>query len=248
MPSLTLIVPYYRNVQMLKHQLCTWANYPEQIEIVLVDDGSPEPALPIVNKYANGGVRDRLRVYRITKDIPWNRGGARNLGSKQAETPWIMHIDIDHVLPPECAPDLVKFAPNPRHWYRFNRFRRGTADETRKKDAIDPKVTYGPIKPHCDSYLCTQKMYWDVGGYDEDYSGCLGGGSPFLKQLEELAKVETAPPPIQLEVYTRSVVKDASDFSLSRDTSEYSRRRKVKEAQRNTKAKNPLRFEWVREL
>lgn len=244
MPAATLIVPYYRNCAMLEEQARIWNEYGD-LEIILIDDGSPEPALPIVLDNYRGR---NLLVYRITKDIPWNRGGARNLGAKMATTDWIIHIDIDHILPPDCCARLLKFDADPKCWYRFPRFRRGAADETRRKDAIDPKITYGPIKPHCDSYLVTRDQFWKVGGYDEDYSGCLGGGSPFLKQLEEAAKLQLLPSDIYLDVYTRHVIKDASDFSLSRDTSEYSRRRKIKEARGKTRAINPLRFSWERQL
>lgn len=244
MPKATLVCPFYRNVSMLTHQLEVWEQYPEGLDIIVVDDGSPEPALPLVK----ASKRTDIKVFRIEKDIPWNRGGARNLGSRMADTKWLIHIDIDHVLPPECVPALLDYRADAKQFYRFERFRRGMADETRKKDALDPKVTYGPIKPHGDSYMVAHDMYWRVGGYDEDYSGCLGGGSPFLKQLEAAAKPSVLPPSIHLEVYTRSVIADASDFSLNRDTSEYSRRRKAKESLHNTQAKNPLRFTWSRVL
>lgn len=246
--EVTLIVPYYRNVGMLREQLAHWETYPAGVRVVLVDDGSPEPAAPIVDALASADLRTRLRVYRIAKDIPWNRGGARNLGAHVAQTPWLVHIDIDHVLPAPSARALLVASLDPARWYRFPRFRRGKADETRNKDAIGRGVEYGPIKPHCDSYLCLRSLYWQVGGYDENYSGCLGGGSPFLAQLALAAPVALLPPAVFLEVYTRDVVPDASDFSLSRDTREYSRRRKAQEAAGKTKAVNPMRFEWSRLL
>jgi glycosyltransferase involved in cell wall biosynthesis len=250
MPSVTLIVPFYRNALMLAEQVKIWNQYPADMEILLVDDGSPEPAMPIFT--ANrADTAPPVYIYRILEDVPWNRGGARNLGSHLANTDWLIHIDIDHVLLPACARSLVNFIEHEAtddRWYRFPRYRRGAADDTRKKDALDPSITYGPIKPHCDSYLVPRNLFWKVGGYDEDYSGCLGGGSPFLKNLESAAKCDLLPPEIYLEVYTRSVIADASDFSLSRDTSIYSERRRQKEAKRNTFPKNPLRFNWKREL
>lgn len=248
MRELTLIVPYYRNVGMLRRQLAEWENYPTGIKIILVDDGSPEHAAPTVDERASAALRERLRVYRVDVDIPWNRGGARNLGAHVAQTDFLVHIDIDHLLPAACAARLIEFRPVPSTWYRFPRFRRGKADETRRKDAIRPDVAYGPVKPHIDSYLVSRALYWKVGGYDCDYSGCLGGGSPFLQQLEAAAPVGLLPSDTFLEVFTRDAVADASDFALSRDTSEYSRRRKAKEAAGDTKARNPLRFPWTRLL
>ena len=234
---------------MLAKQLNEWQSYPSEIRLIVVDDGSPEPALPIVAQRADRSMRERLEVYRVQVDIPWNRGGARNLGARMARTEWIMHVDIDHILPATCAATMLKHWP-PKHdqWYRFRRFRVGRADETRRKDAIADDVEFGEVKPHGDSYLCRRNLYWIIGGYDEDYSGCLGGGSPFLQQLERAAPVAMFRDDVHLLVHTRSVVIDASDWSLNRDTSEYSRRRKQKERNGNTAARNPLRFEWSRVL
>lgn len=246
----TLIIPYYRNVQMLSKQLMNIAYYDERIKVIVVDDASPEPALEVFKDYGFnwGSFEGRLEFFRIKKDIPWNRGGARNLGAKLCQTDWLMHVDIDHVLPPSSARNLLETDIKPLYWYRFPRWRFGKADETRKKDTIPADADYGEIKPHIDSYLCTKNLFWSVGGYDEDYSGCLGGGSPFLKQLEAAAPVKLLPDDVRLHVHTRSSIKDASDFSLSRDTSEYTRRRTQKEATKNTRAQKPIRFDWERVL
>lgn len=244
----TLIVPFYRNCGMLERQVKEWNNYPPAIRIILVDDGSPEPALPIVMRHADPDALERIQLYRITVDIPWNREGARNLGAQQATTDWIMQIDIDHILPSDAALKLIEFELDPSHWYRFPRWRRGRADETRKKDAITDECEYGEVHPHVDSYLVRRDIYWQTGGYDEDYAGCLGGGGAFLCNLENIQPAAMLPAPIRLEVYTRSVIKDASDWSLSRDTSEGKRIRKEKAASGKTMPKKPLRFPWIREI
>lgn len=249
--SFTLIVPYYRNVEMLKRQLAHFAYYDDRIQIIVVDDGSPEPAIDVLNRtgFTWNTYGGRLQMYRILKDVPWNRGGARNLGSQLCKTQWLMHMDIDHVMPIPCSKEIFELDNlKPTLWYRFPRYRVGAADETRNKDLIPRDAEFGAIKPHIDSYLCTKNLYWLVGGYDEDYSGCLGGGSPFLQQLEKAAPVGLMPADVHLHVYTRSTCADASDFSLSRDTSEYSRRRKHKESHKNTRAKDPIRFQWERVL
>lgn len=230
---------------MLREQALEWLRYPEGMRVILVDDGSPEPAMDVILEV---GHTDRLLVLRILQDIPWNRGGARNLGAHVAETKWIVHVDIDHLLPAECAGQLLATDPDSRFWYRFPRYRRGRADETRRKDAIPEDQEFGQIHPHIDSYLIRRDLYWKTGGYDEDYSGCLGGGSPFLKRLQRMAPVQILDKSIFLCVYTRSVCTDASDTTLSRDTTEYSNRRRQKEQTGNTKPKNPMRFKWERQL
>lgn len=247
MDGFSLVVPFYLNGRMLEEQIRVWEQYPAAVRIVLVDDGSPEPACDIVLAHASVALRERISLYRIGVDIPWNRGGARNLGTVQAQTDWILHVDIDHVLPAGCVQPLLDFAPDPGRWYRFERFRNGRADDTRRKDKIADDVEFGRIHPHIDSYLCTRDLYWRAGGYDEDFSGCLGGGSPFLKQLERLAAPAMAPTDAHLVVWTRSKAEDASDRTLSRDRTEYARRKREKERTGRTRPERPLRFTWSRE-
>lgn len=250
----TLIVPFYRNVKMLREQLGIWVLYPQEVwdslGVIVVDDGSPEPAREVILESGFDYSRRQFQLYRILKDIPWNRNGARNLGAHVAAKNWILQTDIDHVLPVNSAIQLVRVLPtlSAKQWYRFRRFRRGRADETRKKDRISPNETYGEIKPHGDSYLCTREHYWKAGGYNEDFTGCLGGGSPFQRELEKIAPAALAPSSVSLEVYTRDVCEDASDNTLSRDTSEYARRRKALERAGKIKGHNPLRFPWERQL
>lgn len=241
MRKITLILPYYRSPLMLLQHLQVIEDYPPWIWTVVIDDCSKEPASEIVQK------GDPVSLYRIDTDIPWNREGARNLGAHVAKTDWIIQIDIDHVLPAKCADSLLDFILAVEfigkcRWYRFPRFRVGKADETRKKDAIPQDQEYGQIKPHIDSYLCTKELYWKVGGYNEDYSGCLGGGGQFLKLMKLVAgEPELLPEDVYLEVHTRYSVPDASVDDLSRDKTEFKRRRKLYGSKR---AENPLRFKW----
>lgn len=239
----SLIIPYYRNPQMLITQLTKINHYPADIEVIIVDDGSPEPALPIIREYALRPVS----LYRIGVDIPWNRGGARNLGATQAMHDWIVHIDIDHVLMPEHAEKLLAFVPDKKHWYRFPRWRFGQADETRMKDNVPRDSAFVKIHPHVDSYLCQKSDFWKAGGYNEDFSGCLGGGSPFLKELEKIKGAPVMlPDSIFLRVYTRSSCPDASDNTLSRDKTAFTlRKMKLKG---NFKGHRPLRFPWNKQL
>lgn len=253
MKQFTLVVPYYRNRAMLARQVAEWEQYPTRVKIICVDDGSPEPALDIIQRNASPELLERVRLYRITVDIPWNREGARNLAAEGCSTPWLVNVDIDHIMPAKAVEALLRtFEPQPGTWYRFPRYRQGKADETRRKDKLPPDATFGRIHPHIDSYLIERELYWRAGGYDEDYSGCLGGGSEFLRRLERTAGGPALlPDPICLHVYTRDRVADASDWSLSRDTSfgkQITRRKDAEKGRGNSRPVNPIRFPWVRQL
>lgn len=248
MKDFSLIVPFYRNVAMLRRQCEEWNHYPPAAKIIVVDDGSPEPALPVILECLIPERRNVLTLYCIHHDIPWNREGARNLGAHLAGTDWIVHVDIDHVMSAPAASALLGIDPDPARWYRFRRFRCGRADATRRKDAIADDAAYGEIKPHVDSYLITRDLYWKAGGYNEDFAGCLGGGGEFLRRLGRCAPGDQLPPIVALNVYTRDLIPDASDLTLSRDSSEGKRRERAINASGDSMPKNHMRFKWSRQL
>jgi hypothetical protein len=248
MPSpFTLILSYYCQPRMLERQLVELNQYPPGVQVIIVDDCSPEPAQPVVLECASAALLAHLRLYRILVDIPWNRGMARNLGAVETQTDWLLQTDLDHILPAPCVPAVLHFQPAAGTWYRFPRWRRGAADETRQKDTLSRECEYGQIKPHIDSYLIHRQLFLN-SPYDESYSGCLGGGSPFLARMEQRAPVVLLPEEMRLEVYTRQRIPDASITTLSRDTSEYTRRRRQKEGSGDTKPTHILRQPWERVL
>jgi hypothetical protein len=249
-----MVVPYYRQPNMLRKQLETWASYPQAVyeafDFTVVDDCSPEPAIDVIMPFQKMGRHPaRGHLYRIDKDVPWNRGMARNLGTKEATTPWVLHVDTDHVLSPQNAENLLTTVRSMRGavpaWFRFSRRRIGAADETRKKDKADPKATNVKIHPHIDSYLTTPEAYWAAGGYNEDFSGVLGGGSPFLK---EMVKTHGEPPVLEgaeLHVHTRHSVPDSSEHTLPRDPEAFARRKREIMAKRGTlRGHDPIRLPW----
>lgn len=248
MENVTLCTSFYRNCDMLRRQLEIWEGYPPEVKIVLVDDGSPESASEIVERQASLELCKRLALYRIKVDLPWNREEARNLAVTKTTTDWLVMIDTDHVLPVESAKALLKFDPDPKFWYRFHRWRKGKADETRKKDLIAPNVEFGEIHPHIDSYLITKAMYEKAGGYDLLFSGCLGGGTEFLRRLESVAIPRLLPADIPLHVYTRSEVKDASVWTLNRDREEGKRRARAKQASKRPYVSCEVRSPYCRLL
>ena len=240
--DVALVVPYYRQPRMLETQRSVWSEYSERVRkhlrIIVIDDGSPEPASDVIRP------DDGAALYRIEIDRPWGRNIARNLAATVSKATWLLNVDIDHILPPASAEALLDVEVNEKHWYRFPRYRVGKADETRRKDAIDPACEFGKIKPHIDSHLMARKLFLS-SPYDQSYVGFLGGGSPFLSRMESIAPVEVLPDSVCLHVYTKHVVPDASITTLSRDTSKYARMRKIID-QRGEVPKVRLDFPWSR--
>lgn len=227
--KLSIVTQFYRNSRMLIRQLMTWRNdwgadLKENVEVVLVDDGSPEPAADVI-KEMWGGDRTglpELSLYRVLIDKPWNQAGARNLGCHVARGRWLFCSDIDHVIPASTLAEVLRLLPTlgkddvlnfgrvdaPQtltwkadHWPEFARTRRGD----------------GSLKPHVNSFVVSRKRYWKLGGYDESFEG-YGTDSQFRKKLHGHGSVTHHLDHAPLIRVGREVIPDASTTTYSRET------------------------------
>lgn len=201
-PALSIVQPFYRNPGMLAHQFALWASYPEalkaQIEIVLVDDGSPEPAADVPRP---AGL-PTLRIFRVLEDRLWHQHGARNLGAREAAAPWLFMTDMDHELPADSLRVLLLNATTTAGDRVFTFHRVDAPDLT-------PKLLNGAPHPHQNTFAVTKTRYWAAGGYDEDLCGFYGTDGYFLRRLvagAEITHLLDAP----VVRYSRDVIPDAS--------------------------------------
>ena len=200
---ISLVMPFYRNSEMLALQYLEWARWSakakQQIEIIIVDDGSPEPA---TNVQIPAGMPS-ISIYRIAEDRPWHQHAARNLGAHVAEAPWLLLTDMDHMLTAHAADALIRRMGklDPEIAYFLHRIEVDTGEPTRN--------AAGERKPHPNSFVMTRDLYWRVGGYDEDYCGIYGTDGLFKERLfKEAAKGFLKH--VALTRYWRDIVADAS--------------------------------------
>jgi hypothetical protein len=238
---LTLVTCYYRQPVMLREQIRTIESYPpelaQRLKIIIVDDGSPEPAeVPAT-------LACEVELYRILEDRPWHHIGARNLGMHVAPEGWCAQIDIDHTIPRETIEALFAHDLDERRYYLFGRRVKAPHDE--------------PHHPHPDSRIITRRMFWDVGGGNEDLVGIYGGGNELPARLRKRFGLGV-PLPVALRVYNLAGVDldpsvPGAGAPLPRKGSEYhgksnrALRRKLDSCYLAT-PKDHLRFPWTRVL
>lgn len=229
---------------MLRFQYSIWAGYPqefrERIEIVVVDDGSPgHPASTVARPIG----LPSLKLFRVLVDKPWNQHGARNLGAKQATGPWLFLTDIDHVLPTDSLAQLLLYEDQ-QAIYMFHRM-----------VALDIGTRLPPstkqICPHPNTFAMTQTLYWQIGGYDEDYCGVYGTDSLFRERALAIGK-KVHLNDVPVVVYTPRLVADASTKGLDRDKQAGKAAgrqvRMIKAAESRESEVRTLNFPWERVL
>lgn len=204
--TVTLCCPYYRNPGMLRLQLETWNSYPPEVRarfrFIIVDDCSPEPAEPVIRE-GRGDIA--IELYRVEIDKPWAWDVARNIAMHHAPDGWCLITDIDMVLTAENAERLVHGKLKAGRFYTPGRRR-----------AVDGR----PYKPHPNSFVLERSLFWEAGGYCEDFAGVYGKDAAWNRQLDAVGERRHWPE-LELLLYGREVIPDASTSTLGRKGSEY---------------------------
>lgn len=207
--NLTIVMPFYDNTSMLSLQYEGWASWApkrrRRLKIILVDDGSPEPAADVARP-----IGLEIEIYRVLEDRPWHQHAARNLGAHVASDGWLLMTDMDHVLSEASARALFKRMDmgklDERTVYMLDRVEADTGLPTLNDN--------GAKKPHPNSFVLTREAYWRVGGYDEDFCGTYGTDRLFRERAFQRAfRGHLNVPLIR---YWRELVPDASTRTLSR--------------------------------
>lgn len=219
---LSFVYAYYDNPNMYRRQMQEWESYPNYIKkrlsIFVTDDCSKKWPLRDIKETPNGIY---LRRFELLEKVPWNWLACRNLGARMSKASWLLLTDMDHLVSCKAIGKLINFIEdgdlNPKFVYLFTRI-----------DA--PNNT--KYKPHNDSFMMTKKLYWKIGGYDEELAGNYGTSGRYRVRAFETAKGNERLP-IPLTRYPREVIMDAS-------TTEFVRKGKGRDP-------NALRrIEWVK--
>ena len=102
-PLLTVVVPVYNDQDRLATCIDSLLDQTlEQIEVILVDDGSTDHSAAILTDYARRDARVRVLTQR---NSGWGR--ARNAGVAAARAPFITFVDSDDTIPPAAYAYMV---------------------------------------------------------------------------------------------------------------------------------------------
>lgn len=238
---LSLCMAFYTNSAMLTEQYRVWAAYPEVVkralEIVLVDDGSPDAALAVPRP---DGLPP-LRIYRVLEDQPWHQHGARNLAAYKAAGEWLLLTDMDHVVPARSMAALIErlSVAMPREVFTF--FRVDAPTFTPKRDER------GRLHPHPNTFAVRRTHFWAVGGYDED---CVGYGTDaFLRRRLDAVSRVVHLDDVPVVRYSRDVIPDASTRA-DRNAGRQTARNLQMLAEKRERQQGPtvMAFPWERVL
>lgn len=178
-PTFTICIPYYENPLALEHHLRIVSSYASHVlphvEVIIVDDGSPEhPAAPVMEKLKP--LPMAVRLFRMEKDIPWNQPGCNNIAFHMARGNWLIHMDVEHMLPPE---DFLRLFQTPLQLHTTYKFARHMAIFHPQGHMVLQQSLRSPP-----NIYCTHKQsLLAIRGYNEKYAGHYGDDFEFLPRL-----------------------------------------------------------------
>jgi glycosyltransferase involved in cell wall biosynthesis len=157
--KLSYVVHFYLNQEKVSAVMDLLRRYekysPElldHMQFVAVDDGSPmEYEIPEFNL--------NIIWLRITEDIPWNQGGARNLGVLYAKSDKVLMTDLDFEFPEDTLIKMAGMKECGRHFYKIH-----------TKDPSTGRVTRG----HPNTFLMSRARFLRFFGCDEEFCGHYG--------------------------------------------------------------------------
>lgn len=199
-PNVTLCYPYYNQKDILALHYDLWKRYPVKFKVIICDDGSQvHPAADVP------GRPDFVKIFKITKDRPWNWHAARNICAHEADKGWLVLTDLDHIVSGQAIA-AIPFL-DPTKTYNFTRY-----DYDTLRPTLHPKT--GQPKPHPNTWCMSRKMYWKIGGYDERWSGVYGGDGSYATRVRRFASLDISPQFIYR--VSRAEVGDASGEGAER--------------------------------
>lgn len=186
MPPLrfSIIVPVFNEEKDIRQTLnnLETLTYPDY-EVVVVDDGSTDKTVSIVQSFTN-----RLKHFRLFRQ-PENRGvsSARNRGVREAAGEIIVLLNADALLPKDFLNQIKVYYENEKHWVAVLSQVCNYNSAFARYIAAEEYYTYFVENRHwvwSEGFSCTKQAAIEVGLFPEAMPGCSGEDGFFGLALE----------------------------------------------------------------
>ncbi|WP_445363939.1 glycosyltransferase family 2 protein [Microbulbifer sp. ANSA003] len=106
-PKVSIVVPVYNTESLLDECLKGIVNQTyNNLEIIVVDDCSPDKAVDVVRKWQKRDARISLVQHKENRGLP----AARNTGLRHVTGDYVRHVDSDDVIPHDSTEKLLRRA------------------------------------------------------------------------------------------------------------------------------------------
>ena len=165
-PLISIMMPTYNNAKYIKQAIeSIYAQNYDNIEIIVVDDGSTDNTKGIVQQY-----KDIKYFYIEHKGI----SVARNTALEKSKGEYIAFLDSDdYWLPNKLNTQMQYFKDHPDCEIVFTKYENFFEDEKLKtnKRAMHEKMMEKFLKQYLPSSVIKKELFEKYGNFDENFSG-----------------------------------------------------------------------------
>lgn len=165
MKKFTIIYTYFNQKEWLESLITYWntfyTNYVDLIDIIIVDDNSSIPALPVVKKNYK---YNNIKVPYVTQDLGFGLAAARNLGSVLSKTDNILLLDLDTVITPNLLQEIIDWNYiEDSFYYRFF----NNAYRLKLHNNVE-------FRKSSHTLYINKNLFTSIGGYPQSLNGKYG--------------------------------------------------------------------------
>jgi GT2 family glycosyltransferase/glycosyltransferase involved in cell wall biosynthesis len=165
--EVTVIVPVFKYPDYVTETLASVAAQTlEKIDLVVIDDHSPDDSAQMVIDWANAHEMRFNRITLLRHRANAGLGFARNSGFAAAETPFVLPLDADNRLRPDACTVLLRHLKEKQAAFAYPEIQ-----EFGDKNGIFGTEAYSVLRlqrgNYIDAMALVRKSAWaEVGGYD----------------------------------------------------------------------------------
>jgi len=171
MIRLSIIMPFLNSHEIVRRQLIYMRqqDYPDDVEIIFMDDGSTPPLEMPENPPKN------FRMHATNDFREWTSSIARNTGAKLARGEYLFMVDGDYIISREAVEIARRFDEDRLGCRREFGVLKEDGTLTQDRNVL---MEYGlprnriesrgaKLPPHPNHYVMRKAVYEQIGGYDE---------------------------------------------------------------------------------
>jgi glycosyltransferase involved in cell wall biosynthesis len=181
---LSLIVPVLNSHEIVRRQFKHFdkMDLSDDVEIILVDDGSDPPILETLMEFSSEpevlclSAHLSVSIIETNDSRPWTWALARNKGARIAKGEYLLMFDLDYIISEDAIKSCLEFEGE----YRGFRREFGVLDKDGNFiQTVDELVKWGwpaqryaergfQLPPHPNDFLIRKDKFFEMGMYRED--------------------------------------------------------------------------------
>lgn len=132
MDKISIIVPVYNSEKYIKRCIMSVLDQnPVHCQLVLIDDGSSDNSLKIMQQFAV-----QYEFIKLIHQENQGVSGARNTGIKAATGEWVYFLDSDDEMVPGSLNKIIEFTEQDVQWILFNYYKKIEGEDKKIKNSI----------------------------------------------------------------------------------------------------------------